>query len=220
MPATTARSGSGHDQEPRPRRAAHRPSRRASIVAAAIRVFAREGFVDASVQAVAVEAGVAPTAVYYHFAGKEALFDAALSTVHDAINAVVVQARADDAPGDPASLGHVIDAVWAWLEANPESCQLLYHHLPGSTGRARTLQDEFERLHVRRGFDYIVAQRPPRRRSTVAAHAAETLAVRTLISLTVLVHPMRSQDGPLARYPESAVQGVLREVSARIVTLS
>ena len=120
-------------------------------MAAAIRVFAREGFVDASVQAVAAEAGVAPTAVYYHFAGKEALFDAALSTVHDAINAVVVQARADDAPGDPASLGHVIDAVWAWLEANPEPCQLLYHHLPGSTGRARTLQDEFE-----------TAPRPPR----------------------------------------------------------
>ena len=56
----------------------------------AVRVFAREGFVDASVQAVAAEAGVAPTAVYYHFAGKEALFDAALGTVHEAINAVVV----------------------------------------------------------------------------------------------------------------------------------
>ena len=55
-------------------------------MAAAVRVFAREGFVDASIQAVAAEAGVAPTAVYYHFAGKDALFEAALGTVHDAIN--------------------------------------------------------------------------------------------------------------------------------------
>ena len=44
--------------------------------------------------------------------------------------------------------------------------------------------------------------------------------MRTLISLTVLVHPMRSQDGPLARHPGPAVQGALRDVSARIVTLS
>ena len=134
---------------------------------------------------------------------------------------MVVEARADDAPGDPEALAHVIDAVWAWLEANPEPCELLYHHLPGSTGQARTLQEEFETLHVRRGFDYIVPQRRPRNsRAAAASHAAETLAVRTLISLTVLVHPMRSQDGPLAGQPSTAVRRALREVSARIVTFT
>ena len=200
-------------------RAAHRPSRRAAIVAAAVRVFAREGFADASIHAVATEAGVAPTAVYYHFSGKEALFGDALASVYDAINVVVEDTRADDDPGDPDSLRRVIDAVWQWLEDNPDACELLYHHLPGSTAQARMLQEEFESLHVRRGFDYIVPSQPRSRRAAIADHARETLAVRTLIALTVLVHPMRSQDGPLARDSGRAVRRALSDVSVRIVTL-
>ena len=51
--------------------AAHRPSRRTDIIDAAIRLFARKGFVDAVISEVAEEAGVAVTAIYYHFSGKE-----------------------------------------------------------------------------------------------------------------------------------------------------
>ena len=131
-------------------RSAHRPSRRSAIVNAAIRVFARQGFADASIQTVAAEAGVAPTAVYYHFAGKDELFEAALRQVLTSMYEVVVAARADDEPGDPEILGHVIAAVWRWLETNPEAGALVNHHLPGATTRARALQDEFESLHVAR----------------------------------------------------------------------
>ena len=127
-----------------PKSAAHRPSRRNAIVAAAIRVFAEQGFADTSIQAVATEAGVAPTAVYYHFPGKEELFEAALRRVLEAINEVVVNARADDEPGDPEILGHVISAVWHWLEANPDgrhgSSTTIF---PAPTVPA-CLQDEFE----------------------------------------------------------------------------
>ena len=69
--------------------AAHRPSRRNVIVAAAVTVFARQGFSDTSIQEVATEAGVAPTAVYYHFSGKEELFEAALAHVIDANTQVI-----------------------------------------------------------------------------------------------------------------------------------
>ena len=129
-------------------RSAHRPSRRSAIVNAAIRVFARQGFADASIQTVAAEAGVAPTAVYYHFAGKDELFEAALRQVLTSMSEVVVAARADDEPGNPEILGHVIAAVWGWLETNPEAGALVNHHLPGATTRARALQQEFESLHV------------------------------------------------------------------------
>src|SRR5262245_20999632 len=84
--------------------ASHRPSRRGEIVSAALRVFARHGFADTSIQAVAREAGVAPTAVYYHFSGKEDLFDAALHKIIDAINTVVIEVRPDDAPADREAL--------------------------------------------------------------------------------------------------------------------
>ena len=139
--------------------ASHRPSRRGVIVDAAIKVFSSQGFSDASIHAIAREAGVAPTAVYYHFTGKPDLFEAALRKVLASITNVVIATRADEEPGTPEALAAVIAAVWEWLDDNPESCELLYHHLPGMTTRAVTLQREFEEIHLRRAFDYI-PQRP------------------------------------------------------------
>ena len=72
---------------------AHRPSRRHVIIDAAVRVFARQGFVDASVQDVAEEADVVPNAIYYHFAGKEELFDAALRHAMEQIDEATENAR-------------------------------------------------------------------------------------------------------------------------------
>ena len=184
-------------------------------------MFARQGFADASIQAIANEAEVAPTAVYYHFAGKEELFDAALRRVLDSINAVVAEARADDHPGDPEILGHVISAVWEWLEANPDAGRLVNYHLPGATTRARVLHNEYERLHIARAFDYIAPPRALRnRRSAAARHASETLAARTFIGLTLLIHPMRAEDGPLVRFSGRSLRAGLIEVSGRVLSVA
>jgi len=202
-------------------RSAHRPSRRSAIVTAAITVFARQGFADASIQTVAAEAGVAPTAVYYHFAGKDELFEAALRQVLTSMYEVVVAARADDEPGDPEILGHVIAAVWRWLETNPEAGALVNHHLPGATTRARALQHEFESLHVARAFAYISPPIPPRnRRSAAARHASETLAARTFIGLATLVHPMRAGEGPLNAHSDRTLLTGLIDVSTRILDVA
>ena len=98
-----------------------RPSRRNDIVIAAIRVFARQGYADASIQEVAAEAGVAPTAVYYHFSGKEDLFDVALGRILETITTVVRSTRGDTDPADADSLREVIFAVWDWLTSTPTS---------------------------------------------------------------------------------------------------
>ncbi|MEZ5217145.1 MAG: TetR family transcriptional regulator [Ilumatobacteraceae bacterium] len=66
------------------KRPAHRPSRRQSIIDAAIRVFAERGFVDTALTDVAEAADVAVTAVYYHFSGKDELFGAAMRHVLEA----------------------------------------------------------------------------------------------------------------------------------------
>jgi AcrR family transcriptional regulator len=181
-------------------------------------VFSNQGFSDATVHDIAREAGVAPTAVYYHFAGKPDLFEAALRKTLGSITSIVLATRADEDPGSPEALAAVISAVWKWLDENPDSCQLLYHHLPGMTTRAVALQREFEEIHVRRAFDYL-PQRPlpTTRRSAISRHAAETLAARTLISLTILIHPMRSQDGPLAGRADRRVRDALIDVSQRLL---
>jgi AcrR family transcriptional regulator len=187
-------------------------------VDAAIKVFSSQGFSDAAIHDIAREAGVAPTAVYYHFNGKPDLFEAALRKVLGSITSIVFATRADEEAGSPEALASVITAVWNWLEENPESCQLLYHHLPGMTTRAVTLQREFEDIHMRRAFDYLPQRPPPTtRRSAISRHAAETLVARTLIGLTILIHPMRSQDGPLARRADRRVLEVLIDVCQRLL---
>ena len=201
-----------------PTTTSHRPSRRGVIVEAAIKVFSSQGFSDASIHDIAQEAGVAPTAIYYHFTGKPDLFEAALRFVLGSITSVVIDTRADEEPGSPEALARVIEAVWTWLDDNPQACELLHHHLPGMTTHAVTLQREFEEFHLQRAFDYLPRQRPPKTpRSAIGRHAAETLATRTLIGLTVLIHPMRSQDGPLARKTDRRVREALVDVCRRLL---
>src|SRR6476620_2521291 len=115
---------------------AHRPSRRDEIVDAAIEVFAENGFIDTSMSDIPAAADVAVTAVYYHFAGKEALYGAAIASVLESVNQVVVAVRPDDAPAADDTLYKVIDAVWEWVDDNPGPARLMHLHTPAATRQA------------------------------------------------------------------------------------
>ncbi|MCW2613522.1 MAG: icaR 1 [Frankiales bacterium] len=198
---------------------AHRPSRRNEIIDAAIKVLSRNGYAETSIQDVADEAGVVPTAVYYHFAGKDELFNVALQTVIAEVDEVVERARPE---GEQAgALGRIIEAVWEWIELRPDHARILYSHLPGTTEQARLLRREFEEQHIERAFVY--ARQAPagerRHRTAAAAHAAARLSVRTLISLLIAIHPMRLEGGPLSRRSPKALRAALEDVSQRIVAL-
>lgn len=197
---------------------AHRPSRRQEIVDAAIKVFARNGFAETSVQDIAEEAGVVPTAVYYHFAGKEQLFDVALQSVITELDDVVDRARPE---GDQrGALPLIIVAVWDWIEFRPDHARILYSHLPGATRQAQLLRTEFEEKHIEQAFVYARQDAGRHRlRSASAAQAATSLAVRTLISLLIAIHPMRLDGGPLSRRSPRALRAALEAVSLRIMSL-
>jgi AcrR family transcriptional regulator len=197
---------------------AHRPSRRNDILDAAIRLFSRKGFVDASISDVAEEAEVVVTAVYYHFSGKEELYSAAVHRVFDSISAEVAKARGDDVPGDEESLDAVIDAVWEWIDTHPDEATLFYLQLPGATPQITTLRQEFEELHVQRAFGYIGSP-PVRSRPSAARKAIETLSARTLVDLLISVHTMRLADGVLSKEPGDKLRKAVRELSHRLVTV-
>ena len=59
-------------------RAAARASARARILDAAIRLIAREGIHDVRIARIAMEAGVSPALLHYHFASRDALLAEAL----------------------------------------------------------------------------------------------------------------------------------------------
>jgi AcrR family transcriptional regulator len=138
-----------------PPRPAHRPSRREEIIDAAIRVFSREGYTAASVEDIAQECGVAATAVYYHFGGKDELFNQALRTALDRFSEAVYAARLSGDPTAPATLRRVIHAGWLRATSHPAEMRFLLQHTFRPTPEARKLQQDWEERHVQRSLDYL-----------------------------------------------------------------
>jgi AcrR family transcriptional regulator len=196
---------------------AHRPSRRQHIITAAVRVFGRNGFAETSVQDIADEAQVVPTAVYYHFAGKEELLELSMRRVFDQLNAVVEAARPESEPGDAEGLVRVIDAVWDWVEKNPDEARLYQVQVASANGNLKVLRDEFEQRHIQRAYDYLPDGTTRSPRAARSRHASQALAVRTLISTTILVTAMRAEGGPLSGLPSRSVQEAVRALALRIV---
>ena len=89
---------------------------RDALVDAAATLFARKGFVAASLDEIAETAGFSRGAIHFHFDSKDDLFVAVLERYHDRLLAAsVARALADDAfPGDPAT------TAAAWKEIHDE----------------------------------------------------------------------------------------------------
>lgn len=206
------------DQGAEEKKSAHRPSRRPEIIDAAIRVFAAKSFSDASIQDVAEEADVVPSAVYYHFTGKDELFGLAMRRVLDMVNAVVEDVRMQENSDEDPSLAAVVVAVWQWVESHPNESRLMHHHLPGATAEVSALRREFEEVHVQRAFDYLPPDPvPPSRRAAAIKHAQHSLSTRTLIELLMSIHALRMGDGPLGRHASKTLSRAVVTVGERIL---
>lgn len=181
-------------------------------------MFARKGFADAAISDVAEAAEVAVTAVYYHFAGKEDLFAATMRTALNAISAVVVAARPSDGQSDSDGLRDAIDAVWDWIDENPNQAALVHIQLPGATPQISAIRHEFQDLHVRRAFDYIDEPSSGRQRVASAKFGAATLTMRTLVDALMAVHAMRMEDGPLSTAKPNALRNEVHRI-ARVLLM-
>lgn len=92
---------------------ANGPSRRAGIVAAAVRVLANRGLSGLSMQAVAVEAGVPKSVVVYHVGDRSGLLVAVASAVAESQR--VIDAVLESPGGDPRQ--HLADWLTVQWEA-------------------------------------------------------------------------------------------------------
>jgi len=197
-------------------RPAHRPSRRHQIIDAATRVFAREGYVESSVEDIAKRAGVAPTAIYYHFGGKEELFTQALRSAMRAFSDTIFQVRPDAAPGTVESLRAVLRAGWEYWLAHPDASRLISRYSEGSTVQALQLRREWEEQHLERAYDYMASPRTGRStRKAREQRAAHALNIRLLIDVL-----MASQAAVLEGTLEDVdVDGVITAVEDLCVGL-
>jgi AcrR family transcriptional regulator len=96
-----------------------RAERREQILGAATRAFARAGFVDTGLDAVAAEAGVTPVILYRHFASKAELYREVLESA----NARLVAATGVD-DFDDTSIPALIRAA----TADPDAFRLLFRY--------------------------------------------------------------------------------------------
>jgi AcrR family transcriptional regulator len=200
------------------RRPAHRPSRRDEIVTAAIEVFGEHGYAETSITDVAAAANVVASSVYYHFAGKNELFDEAIKAVYESLDSSVEAARAEHDEGSPEALTAVIDAANRWIDKHPRAARMLYSQLPGATTESQRLREEHEGRHVSAAYAYLGRGTRKRTRSDVSQHdPAATLAARTLVHLMISVMPLRLEGGPLSKRPKAALQESMRDVGCAII---
>lgn len=219
-PMVTANADDGRaDSDKSPstsaKRPAHRPSRRQQIIDAAIKVFAGQGYVEASVEDIAKAAGVAPTAIYYHFGGKEELFNQALQSAMDTWSDVLIKARPDI--GGIEALRQVVRAGWQYWKANLESAALIARYSEGSTVQALQLRREWEQRHLDRAYDYIASPRVTRSsRRAREQRAAHSLAMRLLID-EILVMQALAMDGILGDVGIDDLSAAVEQLSVNLV---
>jgi len=115
---------------------------RQRLFAAASAVFARNGYADATAEAIAREAGMSKATFYEHFGNKEecilALFDAAVDMIVDGM-AHAVQAHGTDTPRD--RVGAAVRVFLDVVAAFPNQAQTLLVEIVGAGPRAVARRD-------------------------------------------------------------------------------
>lgn len=108
---------------------------RAQLVAAARRLFARQGYAATSTEEILAKAGVTRGALYHHFADKAALFEAVCIALHQE----AVAAIADATGADVAPFAALLEGTLAWIDhiAKPEVNRILIVEAPAVLGWER-----------------------------------------------------------------------------------
>lgn len=94
------------------KRAAQGRATRDQLIEVATRLFAEHGYEGTSIEAVLSAAGVSRGALYHHFAGKEALFEAVVQAVSDRVTADLGPLISQS----PDALAALHTAAQAWID--------------------------------------------------------------------------------------------------------
>jgi AcrR family transcriptional regulator len=200
------------------RKPAHRPSRRGQLIQAAIRVFARNGYAESSVEDVAEEAGVVPTAIYYHFGGKEELLHQALGWAMDQFSEHVAKVRPTGEAAGADTLPRMIRSGWEWWELHPDESMLIGRYSQATTPQALALRSAWEERHRARAYDYVASGGGPRTgRGAREQHAVNTLRIRVLLDTLLATEAAGLPGGALASYRPNLLADELTAVCVRII---
>ena len=123
------------------KRAAQGRATRGQLIEVATRLFAEHGYEGTSIEAVLSAAGVSRGALYHHFAGKEALFEAVVSAVSEQVTVELTEAVQGCA--DPLDAMRTAAVAWIGLAADPVIQRVVLVDAPSVLGwdRWRAMDD-------------------------------------------------------------------------------
>jgi AcrR family transcriptional regulator len=124
------------------KRAAQGRATREQLIEVATRLFAERGYEDTSIEAVLSAAGVSRGALYHHFAGKDALFEAVVESVDDRITTEMTAAISGIQ--DPVEVLRVGAVKWIDLAGDPVIQRIILTDGPAVLGweRWRTMNEQ------------------------------------------------------------------------------
>ncbi len=117
------------------KRAAQGRATRGQLIQVATRLFAEHGYEGTSIEAVLTAAGVSRGALYHHFAGKEALFEAVVAAVSDQVTLELTEVVRDCA--DPIDALRTAALAWISLAADPVIQRVVLVDAPSVLGWER-----------------------------------------------------------------------------------
>jgi len=119
-------------------------AKRALILDAALRVFARDGLREASIRAIAKEAGYATGAIYAYFPSKEHIYAAGL---REALQRLQAATEAASAPVGDAAARYVAAslAFFDFYDANPRDLDMGFYLFAGGMAPRGLSDDEVNR---------------------------------------------------------------------------
>lgn len=123
------------------KRAAQGRATRGQLIEVATRLFAEHGYEGTSIETVLSAAGVSRGALYHHFAGKEALFEAVVEAVSDRVTAELTEAIRDCR--DPVDAMRTAALAWVSLAGDPVIQRIVLVDAPSVLGwdRWRAMDD-------------------------------------------------------------------------------
>lgn len=140
----------------RSRRLEYSESTRQALVDSAVHLFTRRGYAGTSLDEVAKRARVTKGALYHHFSGKQALFEAAFDAVESAV--LTRLAEIVGGPGEPWD--RAMNGIRHYIEIclDPAYQRIVVHEAPVVMGseRWREAEDKFSFGLVRTGIQALV----------------------------------------------------------------
>jgi AcrR family transcriptional regulator len=194
--------------EPQPgKRAAQGRATRDNLVKVATRLFAEQGYEDTSVEDVLAATGVSRGALYHHFAGKEALFEAALERVEGRVLAGL-EGLVADAPSATSAL-HSVALGWIEAAGDPAIARIMLIDAPSVLGWERWRLAGGQALAAMRDLLQAVAEEGRLTPGLVNPYAHMILAALDELALMIA-----QAEDPVAAMTESraAVQEALRRL--------